>query len=250
MRILLLLFGVFLLANTSFGQRNIKDSTVQAVHLGVSYAFQSPFGDLESRFGSNNNLGVLLNIKTEKNWFFGVDGTYIFGEEVHEPGLLSNLMTDDGEVIDNEGKIANLQIQERGFSVIATSGRLFPVVGPNNNSGILVKGGVGFIQHKIRLEHQVNAITQLEDPYLKGYDRLTNGFALSQFVGYYHMSNSRLANFFVGVEGIQGFTQSRRDLNYDTGMVDDQPRFDGLIGIRAGWCIHFYKRVGQDFYYN
>lgn len=232
------------------GQRNVEDSTIVAKHLALSYARQFPGGDLSSRFGDNNSLGVLFNVKTTKNVMFGLDGTFIFGNEVTEPGLMSNLLTEDNEIIDNSGHVAKIQIQERGFTLFAVGGKVFDCVGPNPNSGLLVKVGAGFMQHKIRIEHALNRITQLEDEYLKGYDRLTNGLGLSQFVGYYHMDSQRLANFYVGLEAIQGFTQSRRDLNFDTGISDTQPRLDMLFGIRAGWVIHLYSREPQLYYSN
>ena len=232
----------------NFGQRNVKDTTITAKHLALSYARQFPGGDLSSRYGDSNSLGLLFNVKTAKNWVFGVDGTFIFGNDVHEPGLMSNLFTENNEIIDNTGHVATIQIQQRGFTAFATGGRVFNVIGPNSNSGLLVKLGVGFIQHKIRIEHALNKITQLEDEYLKGYDRLTNGFGLSQFVGYYHMDSKRLSNFFIGIESNQGFTQSRRDFNFDTGIADTQPRFDLLLGIRAGWVIHLYSREPEEFY--
>ncbi|NNE54566.1 MAG: hypothetical protein HKN32_01000 [Flavobacteriales bacterium] len=241
---------LLLLPTTMVGQRNVQDSLLKAIHVGFSYGFQLPGGDMSTRFGANGSLGLQLNVKSTENWFYGVDATALIGDNVKEPGLIGNLLTERDEIIDNEGKIADVRIQERGYTVMATGGKLFDVIGPNPNSGILVKGGIGFIQHKIRFEHQFNRITQLEDPYVKGYDRLTNGLALSQFVGYFHMSNNRLANFFVGVEAFEGFTQGRRDINFDTGIVDDQPRFDALVGFRAGWVIHFYQRVGQEFYFN
>ena len=106
------------------------------------------------------------------------------------------------------------------------------------------------MQHKIRLEHQLNPIGQLEGEYLKGYDRLTNGLALTQFVGYLHSGNSRLVNFYVGLEATEGFTRGKRDLYFDTNQVDNDPRLDGLIGLRVGWILHVYKRMPETYYLN
>jgi hypothetical protein len=205
---------------------------------------------MNDRFGVNSNVGGSFYQKTKTNWFIGIEGSYIFGKHVDEPGLMQNLLTDANEVIDDEGSIAEIVIQERGFTVGVGCGKLFNIIGPNPNSGILVRANVGFMQHKIRLEHQFNNIAQLEDDYLKGYDRLTNGLYLSEFVGYYHMSNRRIVNFYAGFEVLQAFTRGRRDLNFDTLEVDDQARFDGLLGIRLGWVVHLYSRPPQDFYLN
>jgi hypothetical protein len=234
----------------SMAQRDVRDSVLTSPQILFSAVGQLPFADMNDRFGVNAGLGVAFNIKTNHNWFYGVEGTFIFGKEVTEPGLLSNLLTDRGEIISQNGQPAKLNIEERGWMVSLHCGKLFPIIGPNPNSGILIKGGIGFIQHKIRLEHQIHEITQLEGDYLKGYDRLTNGLLLSQFVGYNHMSNNRIANFIVGVDIYEGLTKNRRDLNYDTMEREDNLRLDGLAGLRIGWIIHMYPRTSNQFFYD
>jgi hypothetical protein len=162
--------------------------------------------------------------------------------------LLSNLLTSRGEILDEQGQIATMFIQERGFNVFLHGGKLFPIIGPNLNSGLLITAGVGLIQHKIRLEHQEAKITQLEGDYLKGYDRLTNGLSVNQFIGYYHLSNNRLINFYIGAQATEGFTQSRREWNLDTQTQDTAQRLDMLFGLRAGWILNLYQRAPNDFY--
>jgi hypothetical protein len=230
-------------------QNQVRDSSLFNPHFSVSMAYQWPGGDLADRFGNSGSPGVGFHIKSRSNWYYGIQGNYIFGNRVNEPGLLSNLRTVNGEVLDDQGQIAVLFIQQRGFSVMLEGGKLIPVFGPNPNSGILLKGGVGLLQHRIRIEHQTNPIAQLEGEYEKGYDRLTNGLAVGQFVGYYHMSNNRLINFFAGIECQQAFTQNRRDFNFDTQTADTQQRFDLLLGIRAGWCLHLYRRISDEYFY-
>lgn len=244
------LTGILLQFGASAQERNLNDSIVFAPHLTVHYAYQFPGGDLAKRFGNNSAVGADFYIKNRKNYFFGGEFNFLYGTRVTEPGLLSNLMTDNGEIIDLEGKPAELLIQQRGWTATLNVGKLFPVFGPNMNSGLLLRGGVGYIQHKIRIEQQINDLPFLRDEYLKGYDRLTNGLLFNQFVGYYHMSSNRLVNFMVGFEAYQGFTAGRRDFNFDTQTVDNDPRFDLLLGLKAGWIIHFYRRQGPEFYYD
>lgn len=230
-------------------QFQVRDSALFDPHISISYAYQVPGGDMEYRFGDNHNIGFGFHIKSKTNWYYGVQGTYITGNRViQEKGFLSNLKVEGGYVLDNDGQFAKVSLQQRGFTITADGGYLFPVLGPNRNSGILVFGGVGLLQHKIRIEHQDSEISQLEGEYLKGYDRLTNGLVLHQFAGYYYMSNYKLVNFYIGIEGWQGFTQSRRDFNFDTQMKDDAKRLDMLYGIRAGWVLHLYKRMSTDYY--
>lgn len=231
-------------------QRNIRDSLVFTPHISFNYAFQMPAGDLENRFGNNSNVGLSFHIKTKTNWYFGAEWSYMFGKSVNEEGLMQNLITDEGFIVDNEGGLARILIQERGSLTTLNVGKVIPLRFSNVNSGLLFKAGVGLMQHRIRIESQENVITQLEDEYLKGYDRLTNGLVLSQFLGYFHMSDNRLTNLYGGIEFYEGFTQGRRDYNFDTRDVDNEPRMDILFGIRVGWVIHIYKRTGREVYYD
>lgn len=231
-------------------QSEVKDSILFDPHITISYAHQFPGGDMSSRFKNNHNVGMGFHFKDKKSWYYGVEGSYFFGSHVIAPaGFMQNLYIDGKYILDNDGQIATISLQERGWTLTANGGRLFNVLGPNVNSGILVYAGLGFMQHKIRIEHQETHIKQLEEEYLKGYDRLTNGLMVSGFAGYYHMSNNRLVNFMIGLEFMNGFTQSRRDLNFDTGTTDQQKRSDSLLGLRVGWTLHLYKRMADNYYY-
>jgi len=244
------LFFITLVFCLTVNGQNIKDSIVGTSHFRIGYSYQIPGGDLADRFGNNSNIEIAFGIKTKKNSYFGLSFTSLFGGQVSEPGLMQNLYTDQGHILSNDGKISRILIQERGYTISLEAGKLFNVIGKNPNCGILVKGGFGFIQHKIRLEHQFDKINQLEGDYLKGYDRLTNGFQLNEFIGYYHQGNRKLVNYYVGLEAYQAFTAGRRDYNFDTQTVDNNPRTDLLFGIKAGWIIHLYGRsTGGEYYY-
>lgn len=231
-------------------QFQVRDSSLFDPHISLSFGYQTPAGDLANRFGNNGSVGLGFHIKSKKNWYYGLQGSYLFGNRVTEPGLLSNLYTERGEILDNQGQIATVFIQQRGWCLTANGGKIFNVWAPNPNSGILVMGGLGFMQHKIRIEHQEHEIRFLDGDYEKGYDRLTNGITSYQFAGYFLMSNNRLINFYAGVESFQGFTRGRRDLNFDTGVKDNAARMDILLGLRIGWVLHLYERAPDQYYYN
>jgi hypothetical protein len=231
-------------------QFQVRDSSLFDPHVSISYGYAAPGGNLADRFGNNGSLGLGFHIKAKSNWVYGVQGIYIFGNRVHEPGLLQNLYTVNGEILDNQGQITKMFIQERGYCITMNGGRLFNFIGPNPNSGLLILGGIGFMQHKIRLEHQETKVRQLEGDYIKGYDRLTNGICFYQFVGYSLMSSNKLVNFFAGFESYQGLTQSRRGYNFDTMKQDNNKRRDVLVGMRAGWVLHLYERTPDKYYFN
>jgi hypothetical protein len=248
-RIITTFFALILIQQIQ-AQYQVRDSALFDPHVSVIFGYQTPSGDMAKRFRDNQFAGLGFHIKSKKNWYYGVEGTYLFGKSVNEPGLLDNIVTNDGYVLDNQGQLVKMNIQERGFTFSLDGGKILDIIGPNKNSGLLLMGGVGMLQHKIRLEHQENTITQLDGEYIKGYDRLTNGLMIKQFVGYYHMSNNRLVNFFIGIEAMEAFTKSRRNFNFDTQTKDTAERRDYLFGIKAGWTLHLYVRAADAYYYN
>jgi hypothetical protein len=128
-------------------------------------------------------------------------------------------------------------------------GKLFPVNSTKPNSGILLMAGAGYMRHRIDIEVKNKAASALNGEYEKGYNRLTDGFSTSLFIGYMHLGNTRLANFFAGVELEQAWTKNRRSMNYDTMRRDGQKRFDTLGGIKVGWIMPLNKRQPLNFYY-
>ncbi len=214
-----------------------------------SFAFQWPAGDLADRFGVSSTIGPGFLVKTEKNWLIGVDANFIFGNRIKEDSLLQNLLTSNGYVIDQQGQYADLSLFERGFYTSFKLGKIIPIFGSNLNSGLMLLAGGGYLQHKIRIEVVNNSAPQLNGDYKKGYDRLSDGFQINQFIGYMHIGESKLANFFVGLEFVESWTQNRRSMNFDEGRRDDKKRFDALFGIKLGWIIPFRRRMPEDFYY-
>jgi hypothetical protein len=248
----------FLLLVLAFGmpvrhasaQFNVRDSVRSFCMLGGTFAYQIPGGDIADRFGNNFNVGGTFQLKTKKNWIFGVDGNFIFGDDVKENTILDKISTSQGFIIGQGGFYADVLLYERGFMFQAKAGKIFPVIGPNPNSGLMATLGVGLLEHKIRIEDKGNSAPQLSDEYKKGYDRLTNGLSLTEFIGYANFGSHRLVNFQAGFEVTQAFTKSRRNYNFDTMTRDDKSRFDLLVGIRVAWIIPLYKRTPRAFYYN
>ena len=237
---------IFLALNL-VSQVSVKDSSIYTPYIGVSYAYQFPEGHMAKRFGNSSSIGLNLEFKTKKQWTFGINGSYIFGKDVKE-SLFDSIATPSGAIINGNGEFADVRLYERGFTTSLTVGRLFAFKKPNPNSGIMFNVGVGFIQHKIRIETIGNNAPQLSKQYKKGYDRLTNGFLLSQNLGYLYLSDNRLVNFYIGFECMQGFTQNRRSYDYDLMKQDTEKRVDILYGGKFAWILPMYKRAPQEFY--
>jgi hypothetical protein len=244
------LFIIFLcLALSLRAQVNIKDSIINCSFTGLSLGMDLPGGNLSKRFGYNSHIAFSYFYKTKTNWLFAFDVGYIFGSKIKENGILDSIKTSTGNIINKNGEFAEVRLFERGWVSTIRGGKLFPVIGPNKNCGIFVMVGGGVLQHRIRIDDIGNNSLQLRKEYKKGYDRLTNGFALSQSVGYLHLGNKRFVNFFALFEFTQGFTQSRRSWDYDLMRRDTEKRIDLLNGFRFGWILPLYKKTPDEFYY-
>lgn len=231
-------------------QVSIKDSTIAAPMFQVNYGIQLPGGDLADRFGWGQNVGLNFFYKTSSNWLFGVNFSYIFGNQVkNEADILSNIYTSDTSIIDGNGTYAEIHMYERGYYIAFMGGKLFPVFGPNNNSGITIMGGANFLQHKIRIENPENTAHQLSKEYLKGYDQLSNGIGFTEYIGYTHLGNNRVISFTVGFEFSQSWTQCRRDYDFVTMQKIDDQRLDLIYSLKLSWILPLYKRSASNFYY-
>lgn len=227
---------------------NIADTIVNAKLLSMGYAFQIPMADMANRFGSNNNISASFTFKMGHNFLLGVEGNVLFGGNIKEDTILDNLFTSQGFLIGTNGLAESVILFERGFSLWGKFGKLFPVFNSNPNSGLNVMIGAGFLQHKIKIEDPDKAVPYVDGVYAKGYDRLTNGFAISQYIGFLHLDRRRLKNFNTGIELTEAFTQNRRDINFDQMKKDDSMRLDMLLSFRFSWILPFYGKGEQRFY--
>lgn len=231
-------------------QVSVKDSSIFTTMIYATYAYQIPGGDVAKRFGANSAAGGGFQIKTKKNWLFGAEYNYLFGEKVKdELMILSGISTSDGFQINTDGEYADVFFAERGYSISLKAGKIFHVLAPNPNCGILLTLQPGFLQHKIKITNPNNTVPPLRGDYKKGYDEMANGFSATEFLGYYYMGNKRLVSFYAGFEFTQAFTKCRRDYNFNTMTRDTEQKYDFFYTFRVGWLIPLYKRAPAGYYY-
>ncbi|NQX97531.1 MAG: hypothetical protein HRT73_06585 [Flavobacteriales bacterium] len=247
--ILLLLSSFISKAQFVIEKETIKDTIFSIPMITMSYAFQFTAAEMADRFGSNNNIGASFMVKTKKNWLYGFKGNFLWGGNVNSPNILQNIVTSEGTIIDDKGRLTDIHLGERGSSFFLFGGRMINKFAPNKNSGFIVYGGAGILQHKISIKFK-DEITSLTDEHKKGYDRFSLGYALNGFAGYLFLSKNRLLNFFGGFDYTIGWTKSLRKFNYDTQEADTQKHTNILYGIRVGWIVRLNKRKSQEFYYN
>lgn len=242
-------FFLIAIALTVFGQPMLHaqpDATgwprVKVPLFQVQGGIGVPGGDFADRFAPNGFAGGGMLYKTRKNLVLGIQGDFLFGG-VREDDALDHLRTEDGFLIGIDGGLWNPILYLRGYRFQGTVGYVLPVLQSNPNSGLMVRGGVGFMQHKIYYDvKDRHNLPQISEEMVKGYDRLTNGLVLTEYIGYYLMSPNRLVNFHIGFEFTQGFTQSRRSLDYDTRQPNTANRLDLIYAIKAHWMLPLYRK--------
>jgi hypothetical protein len=224
-------------------------SQIGITNLSFGYGLEFPFGDMSDRFNKNLKFTVGAERITGTNWIFGLEFSYMFGDTVKED-VLTNLRLSNGQILGADNGYAEVFTRERGLFIGANFGKLIPF-NSSSRSGLRITCAAGILSHYIRIQDEARSLPQIEGDYLKGYDRLTRGFALRQFIGYEHVAENKRVNFYIGLEFTQGFTSSVRAVNFDTGLPSNmEGRFDGLIGLKAAWILPFYDDyVDEEVFY-
>ncbi|PHI20817.1 hypothetical protein CEQ90_05495 [Lewinellaceae bacterium SD302] len=227
------------------GSRNLE----KGILLNFSYGPTVTSGDLADRFGNMASIEVGVDYTPEDSgWLFGVVGQYLFGTTVKED-VLSGLRLSNGIVVGNQRSAAEMQLRSRGYFLGVRVGRIVSF-GENKRSGIKIGLGGGVLSHRIRLQEDANQdVNQIINDYKKGYDRLTEGPALYQFIGYQHMSMNGRVNVFIGAELIEGFTSSQRSYDFNTASSLEGNRLDIIAGLRAGLILPIFIGEGEEIFY-
>lgn len=235
-----------LLHNSSIQAQSDKQVTL----LEFKYGFQTPLADMKSRFGGTNDLGVSIQqAGTEHGVLVGIEGIFIFGSAVKED-VLANLRTFDGTIVGIDGHTGDVNLKERGFYVGVDAGKIFKTTKVEHNlTGFRAQFGAGFLQHKIRIQDNLNTITSLDKKYIKGYDRLTNGPALHLAIGYQYENPNNNFHFNLMGDLYGGLTNSRRDFDNMTGGYLDKKRTDLLAGVTLSYIVSISKTDKADHIY-
>lgn len=237
-----------LAAQSLAGERNADP----AFMFSAGYGPQTTIGDIGDRFGNVWAIELGLDYLTGKanSWQFGLMGQFIFGTDVRED-VLSGLRTSSGFIVGNQRDPADVQLRMRGYYGGVRIGKTFSFGGKNPRAGLKIAVGGGWLSHRIRIQNDpAQTVNQIIGEYRAGYDRLTEGPAAYQFIGYQQLSLNRRVNVFAGVEVIEGFTSNRRDYDFSSAnLLEDDNRLDILVGVRAGLIIPFYIGEGREIFY-
>ncbi len=245
---ILAIIGLLMVSSLLHAQ-SIKDSTVLLNMFSFHVNGNVPRGNMGDRYGSSIGFGGSYMLKTKKNWVLSADYTYFSGNNFKQDSVFDALEDEYGDFINIFGEIGEVTFYERGFYTGLRAGRVFPVFKSNPNSGFILMLSGGILQHKTLVHQDGNDIPQINGDNVKGYDRLTNGFGLSQFIGYLHLDSHEPINFYVGFELHQAWTKNRRDWNFDTMGPDLDLKKDFMYGFRFGWIFPLNKNTHDTYYF-
>lgn len=247
--LLVLPWGSALLQAQNHEAAKGKDALFLDVHLG----YGGPLGLLADRYGRHQAVGLGFSYEPARYHFpIGFKWTYMFGNDVREDVLAPYRTSDLGQIIGEDGFQTDVVLRERMFLVQVFTGGIFPVGSQKHaKHGIRWSLGLGFLQHRIRIQDDSRAAGQIDDVFRAGHDRLSNGFSLASFAGYEYRSYSGRINFYAGFEPVIGFTESRRSYNYD--IMNSElgiARRDLLLQFKLGWYIpYFLGNYGEEIEY-
>ncbi|MGQ9864321.1 MAG: hypothetical protein ACUVRD_07585 [Bacteroidia bacterium] len=248
---------ILLLSACLWAQMSIRDSVIWLFNTGVGYGGYFPLGDLGARFGYLSQVQGEIAYKNKKNLYFLLRGGALWAEKVREDVvgkfILPSLQRGGTlGMLDENGNIFYPRLEGRGFQIGARVGYLLPIIKilrPNPNSGFFVEVGGEFLRHRLLIDVAKSTLAPyLKGEYLKGYDRLTQGWGIGASMGYRFWGNVPWLNFYVAVEYIHTYARSLRGYNYDLRQAENFLRRDAAIGFRAGWCLPLFPRASSELY--
>lgn len=158
------------LSVSSFSQRNLKDSTMNNVLVGLNYKFNLVSGDITKLWGYNHEIGISIDNKFKNNLTLGISAGFIFGNQFKDTNIFKSVVNEFGTVTSFNGSPSQVLFLMRGMTANINAGYVFNRLGNNPNSGLWINVGLGALMHKIRIESIYDDVPQLEGEYRKGYE--------------------------------------------------------------------------------
>ena len=205
-----------------------------------NYGQYLPFADLADRFGRYNSIGSSVGLLYANNVQLELRGNILYGRNVKED-VLRPLRNEEGVVTGADGIDAILFLRMRGANVSMQLNKIIPR-NKETRSGVKLGLGAGLLWHKIRLQDDSRSVAQLLEDYEYGYDRLSAGLSLNQFVGYQILAKNQTLNFIFGLDVVESFTKNIRPFNFSgTDEFHNASRLDIAVGLKVGFMMTFYK---------
>lgn len=215
----------------------------------INYNYQIPSNFFLENFGDNPAIGALFFIEKENNLFFGIEGVYLFGNNIkNQENIFNNITNEDNALIASDGYYANVNLSRSGTSTNIFIGyAIHPDI--KSLSGFYTSFGLGYIQQKILIDTKNENIPQMNEEYKIGYDKAHHGLFGKLMLNY---------NYYRKKGGIQittGINYSIAQVQYSNTylfneMRNDKEQYIGSeIGFNIGLIIPIERINQEEFHY-
>ena len=144
----LLLIFFIIIKLTAFAQKKGDDFSNNIFNFHFIYNGQFPSGDWEKMYGISHGLGFGVNYKTQTNWLFSAESSFMLSGNLKNIANLVNLTNSNNYTFNaNNGTPATVDLSMRGFTAFGKIGKIIPVSKFNKNHGILLQIGAGYLMH-------------------------------------------------------------------------------------------------------
>jgi len=239
-----LILIILLLSFRGFSQEESFSSKI----ILFDYSYQTPITNMAIDFGHNSSIG-LSYLQNKNDFLLGIDANFMFGNNVKNDSMLQLISTENGFLINSSGELDEVLLYERGLNTHILFGKSFRFE-ENYLTGIYIYGGIGYLQHKIRLESDRTFLPQIDDDYIKGYDKLTSGISTKICIDYMYFDKKNSVKYHIGVEFLNAFTTNKRPYHFsemqetESGIMLDQ-----LFSVKLGIVIPINRNNEEKFHY-
>lgn len=233
-----------LVSASAWSQSEIK--TDQGFLFTPQYGFHTPGADLKERFNTFSALGLGVDYKFKSNFSIGVNYEWMFANNIKNTSPFSSITSTSGQVIDQNGDFSQIRLNMKGHLATLNLGYLINLPSDEPNSGLLIQVGGGFLQHRIDIVSSQVTIPQVNGDYEFGYDKMTYGFATTQYIGYQYLVEKNRYHFRLGVAFNQGFTEGRRTWDFNTNSSGLDKRFDTTVALKASLIVPVYTKSAKE----
>lgn len=239
-RIPFILLLTFISIGATQAQSLLRDSVISVTAFEFAYTPAFTAFDLQEKADLIHVLSPSISVKNGKNILYLFSANIMLGHKLKENDVPNFVFSEVGVPITTDGFLEEVNPRFQGLEIQMQVGKLLKRSKHNKNSGLWAHVGAGVMRHKINYDYATSTVPQLENPYVKGYDRLTYGASFSQFLGFRRYANKNLLNYQFGIEIHEGFTQNRRSWNYDTMLPDTRNRLDMYYGLKFAFILPYY----------
>ncbi len=239
----LIILGFIFLSSNIFSQDNKQSAFI------FSYDYKIPMGELAAIYGNNSSIGLTYFKEKENNLFFGIEGNYIFGENIKKNTLFNNISTSNGNIIGADGTYANIILLQRGFEAYIFVGYAYHHQ-EKDLSGIYLSSGLGYLQQQIFIDTKNQDIPQLNNEMKKGYDRLSNGISTKWQASYRYYSKNGKFQAYAGINITMSYAKNIRPYIFNSMRYnDDNANWQKIYGATLGIIIPIERKNEEEFHY-